>query len=378
MSETVITPKAPGSNWLSSFLEPSLMEAVSYKIDTPDVDIKLDQNESPWDIPESIKRKIVEKTMSKAWNRYPSAYSDNLADKLASYAGTSPGSVLLGPGSNYLVSLALSVFTKAIIKGESHGKLVIARPSFVLYESHCKYEGIPYETWNLNDDLEYDLEMMPKLPSGSIVIFASPNNPVGNSLTRAKFCELLLAHPETLFIADEAYVEYAQEPYTNLLAEFSNLILIRTLSKTFGCAGVRIGYIMGHPNYLNELRKLRLPYLLNHFSLAALEVLLEDSETQNHLAKIRQNAINSRQDMHIQLSDIGEKKSLFKVKNSEANFILVRFNSQDDALRCYKKLISDRILVRNVSAGPGLQACIRVTLGNKAENEALVQSFATF
>ncbi len=379
MSGSVVTPKPPSSAWLRTFLEPSLVEAGGYKIDTPDVDIKLDQNESPWDIPESIKRKVVEKTMEKAWNRYPSTFCDDLADKLAVYAGTSPGTVLLGPGSNYLVSLVLSMFSKAIVKSSGQaGKVIIARPSFVLYENHCKYDGIPYELWNLNEDLEYDLSLMPKLPDGSLVIFASPNNPVGNSLAKADFRTLLMAHPNSLFIADEAYVEYAAEPFTDLLAECSNLMLIRTLSKTFGCAGVRVGYIMGHPSYLNELKKLRLPYLLNHFSIAALEVLLEDSETQSHLAKIRENAISSRQEMHRELSAIGDKKALFKVKNSEANFLLIRFKSQDEAMRCYKKLISDRILVRNISAGPGLNACIRVTLGNKTENAALVRSFAGF
>jgi histidinol-phosphate aminotransferase len=379
MSGSVVTPKSPSSNWLRSFLEPSLVDAGGYKIDAPSVDIKLDQNESPWDIPESIKRKVVERTIAKAWNRYPTPFTDDLADKLAAYAGTAPGTVLLGPGSNYLVSLVLSVFSKQIVKsaGKS-GKVVIARPSFVLYENHCKYDGIPYETWNLNDDLEYELGLMPPLPKGSMVIFASPNNPVGNSLSRANFKKLLAANPETLFIADEAYVEYAEEPYTELLSEFSNVLLIRTLSKTFGCAGVRIGYIMGHPHYLNELKKLRLPYLLNHFSIAALEVLLEDSETQSHLAKIRENAIGSRQEMHRQLSAIGQKKGLYDVKNSEANFLLIRFKSQDEAMRCYQRLIADRILVRNISGGPGLARCLRVTLGNKTENAALVQSFANF
>lgn len=377
MSSSLVTPKSPNEDWLRAFLEPTLVQAGAYKIDTPKVKIKLDQNESPWDIPEAIKRKVVEKAMTKPWNRYPSAYSDDLADKLAAYAGTAPGTVLLGPGSNYLVSLVISTFTKAIVKfGGQSGKVVIARPSFVLYETHCKYEGIAFDSWNLNSDLEYDLSLMPKLPGGSVVIFASPNNPVGNTLRRDDFRKLLASNPDTLFIADEAYVEYASEPFTNLLSEFSNLLLIRTLSKTFGCAGVRIGYVMGSPAYLEQLRKLRLPYMLNHFSLSALEVLLEDSETKAHLARIRENAINSRQNMYDELSAIARRSGTWQVKNSEANFLLVRFGSQDDAMRCYQKLISDSILVRNVSAGPGLTGCLRITLGNTEENAAVVKSFA--
>lgn len=377
MSGSRVTPKSPSADWLRSFLVPSLIDAASYKIDTPQVTVKLDQNESPWDIPDSIKRKVVEKLMTTQWNRYPSAYCDELSDRLAAYAGTTPGTVLLAPGSNYLVSLVLSTFTKSITKkGTKAGKVVIASPSFVLYESHCKYEGIPYESWLLNDDLEYDTKMLPELPPGSVVVFASPNNPVGNTLSCAAFKSILSANPECLFVADEAYVEYASEPYTNLLAKHSNLILLRTLSKTFGCAGVRIGYVMGHPAYLNELRKVRLPYLLNHFSIAALEVLLEDSETKEHLAKIRNTAIKGRQEMHQVLSAIGKEKNLFTVKNSEANFLLIRFRSQDEAIRCYKKLIEDGILVRNISGGPGLQGCLRLTLGNDRENATVVKSFS--
>lgn len=378
MSGSLVTPKAPQNDWLRSFLEPSLIEAAAYKIDTPQVSVKLDQNESPWDIPDSIKRKIVEKTVEKSWNRYPSAYCDSLADKLAAYAGTAPGTVLLGPGSNYLVSLVISTFSKGIVKfGGQSGKVVIARPSFVLYETHCRYEGIPYETWNLNEDLEYDLSLMPKLPAGSVVVFASPNNPVGNTLRRDDFRKLLTTHPDCLFIADEAYVEYATEPYTELLSEFSNLMLIRTLSKTFGCAGVRIGYVMGSSAYLHELRKLRLPYMLNHFSISALEVLLEDQETKAHLDRIRDNAIGCRQKMFDDLSAIAAEKRTFSVKYSEANFLMVRFTSQEEAMRCYQHLIKDSILVRNISAGPGLAGCLRITLGNTEENSAVVRSFAS-
>src|SRR4051812_2195701 len=99
------TPARPDEGWLKGFLEPSIVGAAAYKIDTPEVDIKLDQNESPWDWPAPIKQKIVERLLAKSWNRYPGAYTDELADQVAAYAGFTAGSVLLGPGSNYLVSL---------------------------------------------------------------------------------------------------------------------------------------------------------------------------------------------------------------------------------------------------------------------------------
>lgn len=368
------TPLKPDARWLSTLLEPSLIEAPPYRIDTPQVAIKLDQNESPWDWPLEVKRKILDRLMQMSWNRYPGAFTEELAGRIARYAGVAPGCVLLGPGSNYLVSLALSVYTKGVRLGLSRGRVVIARPSFALYESHCRYEGIPYDPWPLDEGLEFDERRLPELPSGSVVIFASPNNPVGNALAYDRFDGLLRKHPDTLWLADEAYFEYTARPYTDLLAKHANLILIRTFSKTLGCAGVRIGYVLGHPDWLSPLKKLRLPYLLNHFSVAAAEVILEDPATKAHLQLIQQNAIKQRQHVYEELRSL-EGRGGFYVKPSEANFLLIRWPDDARATLAYQRLIGAGILVRNVMAAPGLAGCLRVTMGSEAENAALLQAF---
>ncbi len=368
---SLIKPLTPDAGWLATYVTPSLVAAAPYKIDAPKVDIKLDQNESPWDLPPKLKEKVVKRLMERSWNRYPPPFADELAAKVAGYARVSEDAVLLGPGSNYLVSLALSVFSRGIKAG---GKFVIARPSFPLYESHCQYEGIPYEPWNLDADLEYDPALLPALPKGSLVVFASPNNPVGNVLKKKTFESLLKAHPDVLWLADEAYFEYAAEPYTELIGRYSNLILLRTFSKTMGCAGVRIGYFIGAPAYLSLLKKLRLPYLLNHFSLAAMEVLLTDPEMKAHLTAIQTNAVKQRTIVTTELQHLAPKGG-FQVKPSEANFVLLRWPDNERALAAHRKLVEQGILVRNVSPGPGLAGCLRVTLGDEAENAALLRAF---
>jgi len=370
----LIVPKMPPQAWLSSYVTPSLMTARSYQIDTPKVSIKLDQNESPWDLPPAIKAKVVAKLLERPWNRYPAPFSDDIADQIARHAGVAPGTVLLGPGSNYLIALLLSVFGKGYGK-QNAGQVVIARPSFPLYESQCQYEGIAYTPWELNEDLEYDLSKLPPLRSGSMLLFASPNNPVGNTLPKAMLEDLLTRHPDTLFVADEAYFEYADEPYTSLLGAHSNLLLLRTFSKTMGSAGVRIGYILGHDHYLQLLRKVRVPYLLNHFAIACAEVLLNDSDTQAHLRQIQHNAVSQRQLMYEQLSAMQAVLGM-RVKNSAANFLLLRWPTTAAAEAAYAALIKAGILVRNVSGGPGLAGCLRLTLGDEQENAAVVAAFA--
>lgn len=371
---TIVTPRAPSPEWLARFLEPSLIKAAPYKIDTPPaVTVKLDQNESPYDWPRAIKETIVRRVVDRPWNRYPSAFADDLAAKVAAYAGVSADSVLLGPGSNYLCSLILSVFSKGIVK-QRGGRLVIARPSFPLYESHCNYEGIPYQAWELDKDLEYDLATLPALEPGSMVVFASPNNPVGNVLKREAFEGLLKKHPDVLFVADEAYFEYTKEVYTELLGRYSNFFSVRTFSKTLGYAGVRIGYVVAAPQYLTYLKKLRLPFLLNHFSLAAAEVILEDPQTKTYIEQTKRNAIGERERVYAALREFAPRGG-FHVKSSEANFLLLRWSDQERTMAFYRGLIAAGILVRDVSPGPGLKGCLRVTIGEVPENTQLIEAF---
>lgn len=373
----LIAPARPNAAWLARYLEPSLIEAPPYKIDTPKVAIKLDQNESPWDWPRPVKEKIVARLLDRPWNRYPTAFADELCAQVGSYAGVTAESVLLGPGSNYLVSLVLSVFGKGFVgeRGRANrGKMVIARPSFPLYESHCRYDGIPYQTWDLDQNLEYDVKQLPDLAPGSMLVFASPNNPVGNALPYATLASLLLKHPEVLFVADEAYVEYTTEPYIGLLAAHPNLLLLRTFSKTMGFAGVRLGYVLGHADLLISLKKLRLPFLLNYFALAAAEVVLSDPAAKEYLETTRRNAIRERQRVFAALQPMGDKRDYF-VKSSEANFLLVRWPAQDRCKAAYEQLIQAGILVRNVSGGPGLSGCLRITMGDERENDAAIAAF---
>ena len=374
LSPKLITPKAPAAAWLQSLVTPSLPSAPPYKLDTMAATIKLDQNESPWDLPPAIKKKVLDRLMAMEWNRYPSAFADELADKIAVHAGVAVGSILLGPGSNYLIALILSTLGKSISNGEG-GTLVVARPSFPLYEMHSRYEGIPYKTWDLNADLEYDVALLPPLPRGSMVMFASPNNPVGNVLPRRTLIELLERFTDTLFVADEAYFEYASEPYLDLVAKHANLMLLRTFSKTMGCAGVRLGYIIAHDDYLQLLRKPRLPFLLNHFTVACAEVLLEDAETQAHLQRIKQNALTQRDLVFQALKDIGARSN-FYVKDSSANFLLLRWPTKELAAAVYASLLKAGILVRNVGAAPGLAGCLRVTIGDEKENQALIEAMS--
>ena len=361
--------KQPSEEFLRQFMTPSIFSARGYHIDAPDVEVKLDQNESPWDWPDVVKDAVLEKLKARPWNRYPSPFADELGAKIAKKLGVDWKNILLGPGSNYLIALVLQTFSKAI-----KGKVVLARPSFALYESHCQYEGIPYEAWELNSDLEYDLGKLPTLSPGSLVLFASPNNPVGNILPRGTLQKLLSENPHVLFVGDEAYCEFADEPYTDLLAQYSNLLLIRTFSKTMGAAGVRLGYILAGENVIDLLRKPRVPFLINQFTLVAAAEVLDNPTMAKIFDDIVRNAINQRERVFKVLEREGGRLG-FHVKSSQANFLLLRWRDSEGSKTAYRHLIKAGILVRDVSAAPGLSGCLRISIGTEPENDRLIKAF---
>lgn len=365
----MITVREPSQSFLEQFMTPSIFKARSYVLDSHNVEVKLDQNESPWDWPDAVKDAVLAKLKQRNWNRYPSPFADDLSAKIAEKLGVKAANILLGPGSNYLIALVLQTFSKAI-----KGKMVMARPSFPLYESQCQYEGIPYEVWPLNDDLEYDLNLLPELPKGSMVVFASPNNPVGNILSRATLKKLLIDHPDVMFVGDEAYCEFADEPYTDLLGEHTNLLLIRTFSKTLGAAGVRLGYILGGANVIELLRKPRVPFLLNQFTLVAATEVMENQSMAKIFDDIVKNAIRERERVYAALQNESQRLH-FSVKPSQANFLLLRWSKNEGASSAYQHLIQAGILVRDVSKAPSLQGCLRISIGTTPENDRLIKAF---
>ena len=364
-----IIPKRPESKLLQSFFCPTLLSTPGYHIDEPDVRFRLDRNESPFDWPETSKQRILQRVGQHNWNRYPHPFDEELTSLIATYSDVPSSCVLVGPGSNFLLSLCLNAFNQA-----RKGKLVIAQPSFPLYESHCRYSGIPYETWKLNADFQYDTRDLPALSAGSLVIFASPNNPTGNVLPLAKLEALLQAHPDCYFLADEAYYEFAEEIYTPLLARYANLLLIRTFSKALSSAALRLGYLLASAETLQEIRKLMVPYLIAPLTHEAIKEALTHEEMREFIQTCQQTIRKERNSLFQFFTQELPNKP-FEAWNSQANFLLLRWQTPEQTQFWYDRFIHSGILLRNVSKGPGLARCLRLTIGNQSDNVHVKQTF---
>ncbi|MFK7873427.1 MAG: histidinol-phosphate transaminase [Oligoflexales bacterium] len=364
----MITPCSPTAEQIDLWVPTHLFSAGAYKLDQTSITTKVDQNESPWDWPEDMKQRVVDKVMSVSWNRYPSPYPVEIINQLSQTCEIDPECIVVGQGSNTLIALALSAF--------GHTQVVAADPSFPLYKAHCRYAGLPYEPWPLDTNFEYDLKLLPPLKPGGIVVFASPNNPTGSLLKDEDLHSLLSSYPKTLFIADEAYLGFSSQNLSYLLKDFSNLILIRTLSKTAASAGIRCGYTLGHPTLVEQIRKINLPFSSNIFTSFAIEALLTDKE---FIKKQKSWTATLLQEKSVLISEMKKHlSSSAKLYPGHANFVMIQFKN-DDNLNMFNNHLKERqILARAISDGQRLKGCLRLSIGTPEENKAIIKACQKF
>ncbi len=368
---TKISPCEPPKTFLESYLSPGLMENPGFSLEKNGAQIKLDQNESPFDWPEPLKKKIATSFCNTHWHRYPSPYPEKLTQLVADYAQVPFENILLSPGSNYHITSIIHM-----LSSKKETRFILAKPSFPLYEMSCRYQGLPFESWNLNNELEYDTKLLPHLSPPSVVMFASPNNPVGNTLPYETLETLLKENPQTLFVADEAYYEFVDRSYLDLLEKYPHLVILRTFSKAMGAAGIRLAYTLGSGGFIKELKKLALPFIINSFTEHAFSIALTEPNFAPMIQENVQLIIKEREKLGATLSRWASDKT-FKVYPSQANFFLLEETQPFYLEHLYNKLIEEKIQIRKIRL-PGQKGGFRVTVGTPEENKQLVEAMKKY
>ena len=253
------------------FVRPELRALGAYHLDLTPSRHKLDQNEVPWDLPRRFKEEMAARLLAADWARYPDFHADELRRDLARLHGHPFEGVLVGNGSNELLSVAL---TALVAPGT---EVLGAEPSFGLYRSFVlKAGGVtrflpPRPDLRIPiDELEAEVERDPGRP----LLLCTPNNPTGDALPVERV-ERLLERLEAPLLLDNAYGEFCQYDYRPLLARYPHLIVFRTFSKAWSLAGMRLGYLLADPRLVTELIKVKLPYNLGHPGVIAGRVVLE-------------------------------------------------------------------------------------------------------
>jgi histidinol-phosphate aminotransferase len=323
--------------------------------------IKLDAMENPFPLPPGLMQQLANRLGRTALNRYPLSDPKGFKDRLARAVGVPEGmALMLGNGSDELIHLVIQACARP------DTVVLSPAPSFVMYEmsarfNRCSFVGVPlHPNFSLNGDalLAAIEEHRP-----AVVFLSHPNNPTGNLFDRAIVEKVLVAAPG-LVVIDEAYLPFAQDTWMPQLPRLANMLVLRTMSK-LGLAGIRLGYLVGHPDWIAQFEKVRPPYNVNVLTLATAELMLEN------LPILDSQAATLRAERARLFAALAESAGVTPFP-SAANFILFRVDKPD---RIFAALRDRGILIKNVSnMHPLLAGCLRVTVGTAAENQSFIKA----
>lgn len=312
-------------------------------------EIFLDANENPY---------------NNGINRYPDPHQKALKSRISEIKGIAAGSLFLGNGSDEAIDLVYRVFCEP---GKSN--TVSIAPSYGMYEVAAAMNDIEFRKVQLRPDFSMDTEaMLSAVDSKTRLMFiCSPNNPTGNSFP-AEQIEELLERFGGVVVLDEAYIDFSVRPsLASLVKRYPNLIVLQTLSKAWGMAGLRIGLAVADPAVISLMSKVKYPYNINVVAQKMALMKLDEAAKDKAVAEI----VGQRFRLEKELRKCPEVKGIY---SSDANFLLVRFDNPDEV---YGRLLAGGVIVRNRSKVPGCEGCLRITVGTPAENDRLLRLLAS-
>lgn len=329
--------------------------AQEYDVRAPGV-VNLASNESPYG-PSPRVLQALRREMGRV-GLYPDPRATKLKMVLAKYLGVKPECLSIGNGSDELMDLSCKAF---LDPGDT---ALIPLPTFAMYELACRSNGGAPEFFTL-PDFEWPVEKLKRSLAGAKLAFlCRPNNPTGNGISLEGLRELLAVGK--LIIVDEAYVEFGGRSVAKLAPKFDNLLVLKTFSKAFGLAGLRVGYAVGNPDLIKVLESIRAPFNVNRIAQVAAVVALGDMV---YLRKVVGAIRKERAYMQRELSKLG-----LRVLPSDANFLMADATPLGmDGVKLCNLLAREGVLVRDLKnfkgAGP---RWIRITIGKPEQNEKLL------
>ncbi len=346
---------------LRRLLNPALQQIQPYKVEGgQQADIKLNQNESPFDLPLWMKDAILEEFKHEPWNRYPDILPYRGIDAYAEFVGISSDSVMMSNGSNEML---YTIFLACLAKGS---RVVIPEPSFSLYEKLALLLQAEIVAVPMHEDLGFDVPEIirkAKEQEAGLIVLSTPNNPTSKSLSYEEI-RRIVTEVDAIVLVDEAYVEFSRETSAlGLVREMPNLIVLRTMSKALALAGMRIGFAITNPRLLSEIAKPKIPFTSSRLAEITLSHVLRNYSLVN-------DAVRYILDERFRITEAMKKIGWIHAFESDANFIIIRV---PDAKKVFSFLSEEGILVRNVSGYTLMENCLRFNIGLKEENDCLLE-----
>lgn len=313
--------------------------------------IFIDANESPFNI---------------GLNRYPDPLQKELKAKIATIKNVAIDNIFLGNGSDEPIDIIYRVFCEPNIDN-----VVAIDPTYGMYKVCADVNNVEYRSVCLTNEFELQSErILEKTDQHTKVIWlCSPNNPTGNLLNKSEITKILNSF-NGIVVVDEAYIDFSQqESWITKLPNFSNLIVLQTLSKAWGCAAIRLGMAFASSDIIQFFNKVKYPYNIN---------ILTQQQAINQLSKVdilKENVAYILQQKDLLIKKLENISIVEKIYKSDANFILVKVKNANET---YTYLTQTGIIVRNRNNITLCDNCLRITIGLSHENDQLIAHLKTF
>ena len=295
-------------------------------------------------------------------NRYPDPHQNDLRDLISNRLNITKENLFFGVGSDEIIDLLIRIFCEP-----GKNRIMIPEPTYGMYRVSADINNVSIVSVLLNDDFQIDFDEIEKNYSEDIkVIFlCSPNNPTGNLLNKDDVLKLCMRY-YSIIIIDEAYIDFADGgSLINEVNNYPNLIVMRTFSKAWGLAGVRLGFCVANELIIKLLFKVKAPYNINTLTRYALKKAINNEKLKNYYIK---TIIKEREKL---LQELSKLNGISKIFDSDANFLLIKCDNTKNVLQ---KLANKGIIIRDRSDQPKLEDCLRISVGTEKQNIILLDA----
>lgn len=344
---------------LQNILRKNIKELVPYSSARDEfkgeASIFLDANENAYGSP-----------LKSNYNRYPDPLQYKVKKRLSEIKGVPPRNIFLGNGSDEAIDILFRAFCNP-----GKDNVITVPPTYGMYEVSANINDVELRKINLLPDYQLNMEGIAEAidENTKIIFICSPNNPTGNSINRTDI-ETILANFNGLVVIDEAYINYSrQKTFIQELTEYSNLVVLQTLSKAWGLAGLRVGMAFASEEIIEVFNKVKPPYNMNEASQQLTLEALQNVDQVNNWIK---ESVAEREMLRANLSIM---PSVITIYPSDANFILVKTENPKEI---YQYFVEQGIIVRDRSKVELCEGCLRITVGTPQENKLLTEAFKNF
>ena len=300
------------------------------------------------------------------YNRYPDPQQFKVKQRLSEIKGVPTRNIFIGNGSDEAIDILFRAFCRPGVDN-----VITLPPTYGMYEVSANINDVEIRKIKLTPDYQLDMEGIAEAidDNTKIIFICSPNNPTGNSINRTDI-ETILANFNGLVLIDEAYINYSrQKTFIQELTEYENLVVLHTLSKAWGLAGLRIGMAFASEEIIEVFNKVKPPYNINESSQQLALEALHHVEKINEWIKL---TVSEREKL---IHDLSKLEMVLKIYPSDANFILIKTS---DTKAVYDHLVENGIIVRDRSKVELCEDSLRITIGTPEENESLITNLKNF